>query len=184
MVSTNWQLYLFLLSNLDTFFSCLTVVAKTSNTMLNRSTEAKNPCIVPEFSRKAFWLHNWVLYWLWVSRIPLQCGRPGLGKSPGKGKGYPLQYSGLENSTDCIVHGVTKSSLWLLFLHLLCWGMFPLYPFHDTFYHKWMLTFVKCFFCITWGNHVVLSFPLLMWYLTKTDLHVLNHPCVTGMNSA
>ena len=28
---------------------------------------------------------------------------PGLGKSPGEGKGYPLQYSGLENSMDCIV---------------------------------------------------------------------------------
>jgi len=34
---------------------------------------------------------------------------PGLGRSPGEGKGYPLQYSGLENSTDCIVYGVTKS---------------------------------------------------------------------------
>ena len=34
---------------------------------------------------------------------------PGLGGSPGDGKGYPLQYSDLENSTDCIVHGVTKS---------------------------------------------------------------------------
>ena len=34
---------------------------------------------------------------------------PGLGRSPGKGKGYPLQYSGLENSMDCIVHGVAKS---------------------------------------------------------------------------
>ena len=34
---------------------------------------------------------------------------PGLGGSSGEGKGYPLQYSGLENSTDCIVHGVTKS---------------------------------------------------------------------------
>ena len=33
---------------------------------------------------------------------------PGLGRSPGEGKGYPLQYSGLENSTDCIVHGFTK----------------------------------------------------------------------------
>ena len=30
---------------------------------------------------------------------------PGLGSSPGEGKGYPLQYSGLENSMDCIVHG-------------------------------------------------------------------------------
>ena len=34
---------------------------------------------------------------------------PGLGRFPGEGKGYPLQYSGLENSIDCIVHGVTKS---------------------------------------------------------------------------
>ena len=32
-----------------------------------------------------------------------------LGRSSGEGKGYPLQYSGLENSMDCIVHGITKS---------------------------------------------------------------------------
>ena len=31
---------------------------------------------------------------------------PGLGRSPGEGKGYPLQYSGLENSMDCIVYGL------------------------------------------------------------------------------
>jgi len=34
---------------------------------------------------------------------------PGLGRSPGEGIGYPLQYSGLENSMDCIVHAVAKS---------------------------------------------------------------------------
>ena len=34
---------------------------------------------------------------------------PGLGRSFGEGNGYPLQYSGLENSTDCIVHGITES---------------------------------------------------------------------------
>ena len=34
---------------------------------------------------------------------------PGLGRYPGEGKGYPRQYSGLENSMDCIVHGVAKS---------------------------------------------------------------------------
>ena len=34
---------------------------------------------------------------------------PGLGRSPEEGKGYPLWYSGLENSTDCVVHGVAKS---------------------------------------------------------------------------
>ena len=54
---------------------------------------------------------------------------PVLGRSPGEGKGFPLQYSGLENSMDCIVHGITKSrtqlsdrrSLHLFFLRLyLC----------------------------------------------------------------
>ena len=34
---------------------------------------------------------------------------PEMGRSAGEGKGYPLQYSGLENSVDCIVHGVTES---------------------------------------------------------------------------
>ena len=34
---------------------------------------------------------------------------PGLGRSPGEGQGEPLQYSGLENSMDCIVHEVAKS---------------------------------------------------------------------------
>ena len=34
---------------------------------------------------------------------------PGLGRSPGEGKGYPLQYSGLEHSMDCRVHGVEES---------------------------------------------------------------------------
>ena len=33
----------------------------------------------------------------------------GLGRPPGEGKGYPLQYSGLENSMDCMAHGVAKS---------------------------------------------------------------------------
>ena len=34
---------------------------------------------------------------------------PGLVRSPGEAKGYPFQNSGLENSMDCIVRGVTKS---------------------------------------------------------------------------
>ena len=33
---------------------------------------------------------------------------PGLGRSPGEGKGYPLQYSGLENSMDCTVSRIPK----------------------------------------------------------------------------
>ena len=42
---------------------------------------------------------------------------PGLGRPPGKGKGYPLQYSGLENSMNCIVHGVAKSQIQLNKFH-------------------------------------------------------------------
>ena len=38
---------------------------------------------------------------------------PGLGISPAEGKGTLLQYSGLENSMDCIVHGVAKNEKWL-----------------------------------------------------------------------
>ena len=44
---------------------------------------------------------------------------PGLGRSPGEGKGYPLQKSGLENSTDRIVHGVAKSRTRLSNFHSL-----------------------------------------------------------------
>ena len=45
---------------------------------------------------------------------------PGLGRSPGEGKGYPLQYSGLENSTDCIVHGVkSRTRLTFTFIFAL-----------------------------------------------------------------
>ena len=37
------------------------------------------------------------------------CLIPRLGRSPGEGNGYPYQYSGLENSMDCIIHGVAES---------------------------------------------------------------------------
>ena len=46
----------------------------------------------------------------------------GLGRSPGEENGYLLQYSGLENSMDPMVHGVAKS-----------WTQ--LSNFHFTFYH-------------------------------------------------
>ena len=49
---------------------------------------------------------------------------PGLGRSPGEGKGYPLQYSGLENSMDYTVYGVTKSRTRLNDFHSI-WGQHP-----------------------------------------------------------
>ena len=52
---------------------------------------------------------------------------PGLGRSPGEVKGYPLQHSGLENSMDTIVHGVAKSWTRLSDFHFQsCPASFPL----------------------------------------------------------
>ena len=42
---------------------------------------------------------------------------PWVGKIPGEGNGFPLQYSGLENSMDCVVHGVSKGPTQLSDLH-------------------------------------------------------------------
>ena len=53
---------------------------------------------------------------------------PGLGRSPGEGTGYPLQYSGLENSMDCIVHGVTKCRTRVSNLHFT-----SLYPWKKSY---------------------------------------------------
>ena len=64
---------------------------------------------------------------------------PGSGRSPGEGNGFSLQYSGLENSMDCVVHGVTKSQTRLSNFHslhqvfiaacgLFSWGLWDLVP--------------------------------------------------------
>ena len=42
---------------------------------------------------------------------------PGFRRVPGEGKGYPFQYSGLKNSKDCIVHGVTENQTLLSDFH-------------------------------------------------------------------
>ena len=64
-------------------------------------------------------------------RIRLEHGRPGfncwVGNIPWTGNDYPLQYSGLENSMDYIVHGVTKSRMLLShfhfhWIHVKFWG--------------------------------------------------------------
>ena len=57
---------------------------------------------------------------------------PGLGRSPGEGKGYPFQYSGLENFMDWIAHEVTKSRTQLsnFHFHFLSWCN----GYHTVFY--------------------------------------------------
>ena len=92
----------------------------------------------------------------------------GLRQSPGEGKGYPLQDSGLENFIDYIVHGVAKSQTWLSDFH---------------FNHKWVLKFVKGFFCIYWDHHVVFIFQFvdmvfhIDWFAyIEESLHSWNKP--------
>ena len=51
---------------------------------------------------------------------------PGLRRFPGEGKGYPLHYSGLENSMDYIVQGVSKSQTLLSDFHLHLHSPFPM----------------------------------------------------------
>ena len=60
---------------------------------------------------------------------------PGLGRSPGEGKGYPLQHSCLENSMDCIVLGVPKSWKWLSNFH-----------FQTLSYRYWAMSFLSIVF--------------------------------------
>ena len=58
----------------------------------------------------------------------------GLGRSPGEGKGYPLQYSALEIIMNCIVRGVTKSQTWL-----------------SNFHFSWKNVFMFYIFCLRWS---------------------------------
>ena len=74
---------------------------------------------------------------------------PGLGRSSGKGKGYPLQYSGLENSMDCIVHGVAKSWTQLsdFHLHRICSSM---YIYKYIYLYIYINVVMKERFCELW----------------------------------
>ena len=68
---------------------------------------------------------------------------PGLGRSPGERKGYPLQYSGLEKSMDCIVHGVTKSRTRPRDFHFHCvyWLYLECYISHFTSHQVFLSNF-------------------------------------------
>ena len=61
---------------------------------------------------------------------------PGLGRSPGEGKGYPVQYSGLENSMDCRVHGVAEldTTEQLSFIHSFIYTHMYVYMTHHHLY--------------------------------------------------
>ena len=67
---------------------------------------------------------------------------PVLGRSPGEGSSYPLQYSGLENSMDCIVHGVSKSWTQLRDFHF----HFTVVPLHDVSFSSYCFQDFLCLF--------------------------------------
>ena len=78
---------------------------------------------------------------------------PGLGRSPGEGKGCPAQYSGLESSVDCVVRGVAKSrTLNSFHFHFHSW--FTMYYFQVC---SPVMQFFICFF----------RFFSLMWSVTQ-----------------
>ena len=59
---------------------------------------------------------------------------PGLGRSPGEGKGYPIQYAVLENSMDCIVHEVAKNRTQLSCFHFTSHSLDVILSFKKNFF--------------------------------------------------
>ena len=81
---------------------------------------------------------------------------PELGRSPGEEKGYPLQYSGLENSKDCIV---TRSRTQLSDFHFLSASFCTPSPNLPVSYSRYLLTF---YFCIPVPCDVKIPFCVLV----------------------
>ena len=121
---------------------------------------------------------------------------PGLGRSPGEGKGYPLQYSGLESSKKCIVHGVAESRTRLSDFHFhnsvkLLFKMppfgflaFPYYLFTSCFTDS-CLTCITFFPC-TWSLLACVHAKLLQLCLTLSSPRDCNPPAssVHGISQA
>ena len=97
---------------------------------------------------------------------------PGLGRSPGEGKGYPLQYSGLENSMDCIIHGVKKSWTQLAEFHFHFFftpSKHQVYPYTPSFFLTEIIsiTFTAFYFNrdLSCPVYHYLSSKLQKWFL-------------------
>ena len=68
---------------------------------------------IPGLGRSTKERTDYPLQYCWASLEAQMVKNP----SPGEGNGYPLQYSGLENCMDCIVHGITKNHTLLSDFH-------------------------------------------------------------------
>ena len=116
---------------------------------------AGDPSSIPGLGRYAGEGIGYPLQYSWASLVAqLVKNLPAVRETwvgsllPGEGKGYPFQDSGLENSTDCVVHGVAKSQTRL----------------SDFHYHKWQT------FIFLW----VSSFPLYVSIHPLLDTSVVS----------
>ena len=125
--------------------------------------------------------HCWVVCWLWVYCIvpggsdgkESACNAesksliPGSGRSSGEGNGYPLQYSGLENSMDREAWQVTVMSskewdateCYYTFIFVCVFIILMYAPCILTLIRVFIINFFKMFFCSFWDYHVVFVFP-------------------------
>ena len=88
---------------------------------------------------------------------------PGLGRSPGGGKGYPLQYSGLKNSMGDIVRALPKSQILLSQFH-----------FHFTFLPKWerIVGFPVFIVPMIMAHQMAMAWSRLFWPLFSSVAQV------------
>ena len=85
---------------------------------------------------------------------------PGVERPPGEGNGYPLRYSGMENSMDCIVHRVTKSRTRLSSFHFHL-GSKPFICLLYIFY--WVSPFIYVFiFAFVTGIQIIAQWSIFM----------------------
>ena len=102
------------------FVLCLELMGLPDSSVGKESARnAGDPGSIPGLGRSSGEGIGYPLQYSWASLLaqlvknPPQCGRhgynPWVGKIPWRRKGYLLQYCGLENSMNCIVHGVAKS---------------------------------------------------------------------------
>ena len=122
-------------------FSCLTALARTSKTMLNKSGKINKSLSCSWFQKKCFQLFT-----------------------TEDDAGYGFATDGLNYVEVCS-----------LYTHFV-----------QSFYHKWMLNFVKSSFCICWDGHMIFILQFaefyLQWCITLIDLQIFSHPCYTGIN--
>ena len=99
---------------------CSPQVPPGSSVGKESACNAGDPSLIPGSGRSAGEGTGYPSHFSWASLVAQLVKNPpavwetwirslGWEDSPGEGKDYPLQHSGLENSMDCTVHGVTKS---------------------------------------------------------------------------